>query len=85
MHPKVILLVEDNNHKYYFIQHGSKKDFEPHGDIATTYLWSQNNAKSWSTKTWFDVGVFPFDGRETTYGYLVDKTSCYTLFDTGVS
>ena len=38
-----------------------------------------------STKTWFDVGIFPFDGRATTSGYLVDKTPCDTLFDTGTS
>ena len=31
------------------------------------------------------MGIFPFDSRATTYGYLVDKTPCYTLFDTGAS
>ena len=31
------------------------------------------------------MGISPFDGRATTYGYLVDKTPCYTLFDTGAS
>ena len=71
--------------KYCGIQHGLKKDFEPHVDISATYLWSLDEAKSHSTKTWFDVGIFPFDGRETTYGYLVDKTLCYTLFHTGAS
>ena len=34
---------------------------------------------------WFDVGIFLFDGRENTNRYLVDKTPCYTLFDTGAS
>ena len=31
------------------------------------------------------MGIFPFDGRATTYGYLVDKTPCYILFDTCAS
>ena len=31
------------------------------------------------------LGIFQFDGRATTYGYLVDKKPCYTLFDTGAS
>ena len=31
------------------------------------------------------MGIFPFHGRATTYGYLVGKTPCYTLFDTGAS
>ena len=31
------------------------------------------------------MGIFPVDGRASTYGYLVDKTPCYTLFDTGAS
>ena len=31
------------------------------------------------------MGIYPFDGRATTYGYLVDKTPCFTLFDTGAS
>ena len=44
---------------------------------------AQDDAKSQSTKTWFDMGAFPFDGRATTYGYLVDKTLCFTLFGTG--
>ena len=33
----------------------------------------------------FDIGIFPLDCRATTYAYLVDKTPCYTLFDTGTS
>ena len=37
--------------------------------------------KKQSTKTWFDMGLFPFDGRSTTYGYLVDKTPCYTFLE----
>ena len=53
----------DNNDKYYDIQHGLKKDFEPHVDISATYLWSQDDAKSQATKTWFDMGTFPVDGR----------------------
>ena len=28
---------------------------------------------------------FPFDGRATKYGYLVDRKPCYNLFDTGAS
>ena len=28
----------DNNNKYYGIQHGLKKDFEPRVDISATYL-----------------------------------------------
>ena len=75
----------DNNDKYYGIQHGLKKVFDPHVDISATYLWSQDDAKSQATKTWFDMGIFPVDGRASTYGYLVDKTHCYTLFDTGAS
>ena len=31
------------------------------------------------------MGIFPVHGRASTYGYLVDKTLCYTLFDTGAS
>ena len=31
------------------------------------------------------MGIFPFDDGATTYGYLVDNTSCYTLNDTGTS
>ena len=57
----------DNDDKYYSIQYGLKKDFEPHVDISATYLWSQNNAKSQSTNTWFDVSILPFDGGGTTY------------------
>ena len=44
----------ENNDKYHGIQHGLKKDFEPRVDISATYLWSQNDAKSQLTKTWFD-------------------------------
>ena len=35
-----------NTNRYYGIQHGLKKDFEPHVDISATYLWSQDGAKS---------------------------------------
>ena len=28
------------------------------------------------------MGIFPVDGRASTYGYLVGKTPCYTLSDT---
>ena len=31
------------------------------------------------------MGIFPFDGRVSTNGYLVDKTPCFTLFDRGAS
>ena len=48
-------------------------------------MWSQDDAKSQATKTWFDISIFPVDGRAFTYGYLEDKTPCYTLFDTGAS
>ena len=75
----------ENGDKYYGIQHGLKKDFEPPVDISATYLWPQDDAKAQATKTWFDVGIFLFDGRATTYGYIVDKTPCFTLFDTGAS
>ena len=71
----------DNDDKYYGMQHDLKKGFEPHVDISATYLWSQDDAKSQATKTWFDMSIFPVDGRASTYGYLLDKTPCYTLFD----
>ena len=74
-----------NNDEYYGIQYGLKKAFEPNIDISATYLWSQNDAKSQATKTWFDMGIFPVDDRASTYEYLVGKTPCYTLFDTGAS
>ena len=76
---------KDHDDRYYGIQHDLKKVFEPHVDISATYLWSQDDAKSQVTKTWFDMGIFPVDGRASTYGYLVDKTPCFTLFDTGAS
>ena len=76
---------KDNDDRYYCIQHDLKKVFEPHVDISATYLWSQDDAKTQVTKTWFDMGIFPVDGRASTYGYLVDKTPCFTLFDTGAS
>ena len=75
----------DNDDRYYGIQHGLKKVFEPHVDISATYLCSQEDAKSHATKTWFDMGIFQVGGRASTYGYLVDETPCYTLFDTGAS
>ena len=31
------------------------------------------------------MGIFPVDGRASTYGCLVDNTPCFTLFDTGAS
>ena len=75
----------DNNDKYYDTQHGLKLDFDTHVDISVTYLWSEDDAKFQSTKTWFDVGKFPFDGRATTNRYMVEKMLCCTLFDTGAS
>ena len=75
----------DNNDQYYGIQHGLKEDLEPHVDISATCLQSQDDAKSQTTKTCFDMGILPFHGSATTYGYLVDKTPCYTLFDTCAS
>ena len=65
----------DNNDKYYVIQHGLKEDFDLPVDISDTYLWSQDDAKSQSTKIWFDVGIFPFNGTATRNEYLVDRTS----------
>ena len=55
----------DNTDKYYSIKHGFKKDFDPHIDIAVTYFQFKDDVKSQSTKTWFDVGMFPIDGRTT--------------------
>ena len=52
-------LCRDNNDKHYDIQHGLKKDSDPHVDISATNLWSQDDVKSQSTKTWFDMGIFP--------------------------
>ena len=52
---------KDNDDKYYGIQHDLKKVFEPHVDISATYLWSQDDAKAQATKTWFVVGIFPYD------------------------
>ena len=46
--------------------------------ISATYFWSQDYVKSQAIKTWFDMGIFPVDGRASTYGYLVDKTPCLT-------
>ena len=65
-----------DNDKYYGIQHGLKKDFDCHVDISATYLWSQDDTISQSTKTWFDVGILPFDGKAITNGYLVDNMPC---------
>ena len=76
---------KDNDDRYYGIQHDLKKVFEPHVDISATYLWSQDDAKTQATKTWFDMGIFPVDGRASTYGYLVENTPYFTLFDTGAS
>ena len=75
----------DNDDMHYCIQHGLKKVFEPHVDISSTYLLSQEDAKAQATKTWFDMGIFSVDSRTSTYGYLVDKRPCYTLFDTCAS
>ena len=49
----------DNNDKYYGIQHGLKKDFEPHIDISATYLWSQDDAKYQSNKNMVWCGYIP--------------------------
>ena len=61
------------------------KDFDSHDDIPATYLRSQDDAKFQPIKTWFDVGIFPFDDRATTNEYLIDSTPCYTLFEKGAS
>ena len=68
---------KDNDDKYYGIQHDLKKVFEPHVDLSATYLWSQDDAKTQATKTWFDMGIFPVDGRASTYGYLVDNMTLF--------
>ena len=52
---------KDNDDKYYGIQQDLKKVFEPHVDISATYLSSQDVAKAQATKTWFVVGIFPYD------------------------
>ena len=65
---------KDNDDRYYGIQHDLKNVFEPHVNISATYLWSQDDAKTQATKTCFDMGIFPVDGRASTYGYLVHKT-----------
>ena len=70
---------KDNDDKYYGIRHDLKKVFGPHVDISATYLWSQDDAKTQATKTWFDKGIFTVDSRASTYGYLVDKTPCFTF------
>ena len=74
-----------DDNRYYGIQHDLKKVFEPHVDIFVTYVWSQDDAKAQATKTWFDMGIFSVDGRASRYGYLVDKTPCFPLFDTDAS
>ena len=48
-------------------------------------MWSKEDAKTQATKPWFDMGIFPVHDRAFTYGYLIDKISCYTLFGTGAS
>ena len=70
---------KDNDDRYYGIQHDLKKVFEPLVDMSATYLWSQEDAKVKATKIWFDMSIFPVDGRASTYGYLVDKTPCFTF------
>ena len=37
---------KDNNGTYYGINHGLKKDIDPHVDISATYLWLQDNVES---------------------------------------
>ena len=54
----------DKMDKYYGIQHDIEKDFEPYVYISATYVWPQDDAISQSTNAWFDVGIFPFDGRK---------------------
>ena len=68
----------DNDDKFYGIQHGLKKVFEPHVDISATYFWSQEDAREQATKTRFDMVIVPVDSRTSTYEYLEDKTPCYT-------
>ena len=51
----------NNDDKYYGIQHGLKKVFEVHVDISVTYRLSQEGAKTQANKTWFVVGIFPYD------------------------
>ena len=40
----------ENNDSYCGIPHGLMKDFDPYVDTSATYLWSQDDAKSQSTK-----------------------------------
>ena len=65
----------NNNDEFYDIQHGLKKDFVPCVDISATYFWSQDDENSQATKTWFDMGIFPVDGRASAYGYLVNENT----------
>ena len=42
---------DNDDDKYYGIQHDLKKVFEPHVDISATHLWSQDDATAQATKT----------------------------------
>ena len=53
---------DNDDNKYYGIQHGLRKVLEPHVDISATNLWSQDDAKAQATKIQFVVGIFPYDG-----------------------
>ena len=57
-----ILLVEIMMISIMVYNHDLKKVCEPHIDISVTYLWSHDDAKAQATKTWFVVGIFPYDG-----------------------
>ena len=41
---------DNDDNKYYGIQHGLKKVFEPRVNISAAFLWSQDDAKSTSNQ-----------------------------------
>ena len=53
----IVILIRDNDDKYYGTQQGLKEDFDPHVDVSATYLWFHDDAESQSTKTWFSMGI----------------------------
>ena len=43
-----------------------------------------DDAETKATKTWLDVGIFPFDGRSATNGCSVYKTLCHILLSKAI-
>ena len=74
----------DNDDQYYVIQHGLKREFDPHVDISAPYLCSPHDSKSELSTTWPEVGIVPFYGSATTNGLSVDKTISFFV-DSGTS